>query len=340
MSAPAPASPLRLGRRQLLATGAVAGLGLLAGCRRSGPRLLASRGDLPAPWAQVLPAPWRLETRDDPAAVLAALDPERPALVQLSDGWASGLATDTWQPIHDGGLLDRLAPRARAVSRLFGPDGAPRLALPFAVSPWVLLLRNRPDLLRRAPEGWELLLDPSLRGRLVLPASPRVTIALVNGDPARLRRLRAQALAYDDRHGLNLLLGGEAEALVLPRRRVVPLLQRDPRLQALLPQAGSPLSWNLLLRPAGAAPTPPTAWLAKLLDPSLLPDLLAAGWVPPLPHEELARASAGFPPALRALLAPPAGVLERCTDLPPLATAERLALQDLWDRSAPPPDRS
>jgi hypothetical protein len=200
----------------------------------------------------------------------------------------------------------------------------------------VLLLRNRPDLLRRAAEGWALLLDPSLRGRVVLPASPRVTIALVDGDPARLRRLRAQALAYDDRHGLNLLLGGEAEALVLPRRRVVPLLQRDPRLQALLPQAGSPLSWNLLLRPAGAAPTPPPAWLAKLLDPSLLPRLLAAGWVPPLPHGELARASAGFPPALRALLAPPAGVLERCTDLPPLAAAERLALQDLWDRSAPP----
>jgi hypothetical protein len=222
------------------------------------------------------------------------------------------------------------------VSRLFGPDGAPRLALPFAVSPWVLLLRNRPDLLRRAAEGWALLLDPSLRGRVVLPASPRVTIALVDGDPARLRRLRAQALAYDDRHGLNLLLGGEAEALVLPRRRVVPLLQRDPRLQALLPQAGSPLSWNLLLRPAGAAPTPPPAWLAKLLDPSLLPRLLAAGWVPPLPHGELARASAGFPPALRALLAPPAGVLERSTDLPPLAAAERLALQDLWDRSAPP----
>lgn len=340
MSASPLSFPPRLGRRQLLGAAALAGLGLLAGCRRSGPRLLASRGDLPAPWAEALPAPWRLEVRDEPAAVLTALEREKPALVQLSDGWATSLPARSWQPFGDDGLLDRLAARARPVSRLFGADGAPALALPFAVSPWVLLLRNRPDLLRRAAEGWELLLDPSLRGRLVLPASPRVTLALVNGDPARLRRLRAQALAYDDRHGLNLLLGGEAEALVLPRRRVVPLLQRDPRLQALLPREGSPLSWNLLLRPAGAAAAPPPAWLAKLLEPSRLPRLLAAGWVPPLPYDDLARACAGFSPTLKALLAPPAGVLERCTDLPPLPSAERLALQDLWDRSAPPPDRA
>ena len=61
--------------------------------------------------------------------------------------------------------------------------------------------------------------------------------------------------------------------------------------------------------------------------------LFRSGWVPPLPREDLARASAGFPAALRDLLVPPPGVIERCSDLPPLATAEQLALQDLWDRS-------
>ena len=41
---------------------------------------------------------------------------------------------------------------------------------------------------------------------------------------------------------------------MLPRQRVVGLLRRDPRLQVLLPEHGSPLSWNLLLRPAGPHP--------------------------------------------------------------------------------------
>lgn len=327
-------APPRLRRRQLLGAGALLGLGLLGGCRRPGLRLLASRGDLPLPWSQELPSPWRLELRDDPAAVLEALATEPPALLQLGDGWATDLSAPSLQPIGTGALLDRLTPQARPVSRLFAAAG-PALAYPFAVSPWVLLLRNRPDLARRSAEGWDLLLDPSLQGRLVLPSAPRLSIALMNGDAGRLRRLRAQALAYDDRQGLNLLLGGEAEALVLPRRRVVPLLQRDPRLQALLPDSGAPLSWSLLLRPAAAAPPPPLEWLGAILEPPLLPRLLAAGWVPPLPRETLARACAGFPEPLRALLVPPPGVMERCSDLPPLGAAERLALQDLWDRSAP-----
>lgn len=344
---PVAASLLLLRRRQLLGGGVLAGLGLLAGCRRPPrPRLVASRGDLPSAWSEALPSPWQVELRDDPAAVVAALASEGsargvapPALLQLGDGWATGLDPAALQPIGSEALIGRLIPQALPVSRLFAASrrpGAP-LAYPFSVSPWVLLLRNRPDLVERAAEGWELLLDPSLRGRLVLPSSPRVTIALVGGDPGRLRRLRAQALAYDDRQGLNLLLGGKAEALVLPRRRVVPLLQRDPRLQALLPAAGAPLAWNLLLRPAGAQPAPPLEWLAALLEPPLLGRLLAAGWVPPLPQPILERACAGFPAPLRALLAPPAGVMERCVDLPPLGAAERLALQDLWDRSAPSP---
>ena len=342
--APSPLLP-PLRRRQLLAAGALAGVALLAGCRRPPrPRLLASRGDLPSAWSEELPAPWQVELRDDPAAVAAALtsDPAAaaaaaPALLQLSDGWALTLPAAALQPIGSEALLARLTPPARSLSRLFatGARPGPPLAYPFSLSPWVLLLRDRPDLAARAAEGWDLLLDPSLRGRLVLPSSPRVTIALVEGDPDRLRRLRAQALAYDERQGLSLLLGGEAEALVLPRRRVIPLLQRDPRLQALLPETGAPLAWNLLLRPTGPHPAPPLEWLAAVLEPPLLPRLLAAGWVPPLPRATLERACAGFPPPLRALLVPPAGVIERCSSLPPLAPEERLALQSLWDRSAP-----
>ncbi|MCS5692193.1 twin-arginine translocation pathway signal [Cyanobium sp. FGCU-6] len=346
-----------LPRRTLLRLAASTGLGLpalslLGGCRAEAAELLAVRGELPAGWARRLPSPWRLRQLDDPAAVRAALlppaagsaasarprtDGSPPALIQLGDGWATSLPRPSLQPIGTPALLARLAPLAAPVQRLFAPEGSPALAWPWSLSPWVLVLRDRPDLAARAADGWDLLLDPSLAGRVVLPSSPRVTIALVEGDLTRLRRLRAHALASDDRDGLRLLLSGPAQAAVVPRQRVVPLLRSDPRLQVVLPAEGGPLTWNLLLRPTGDGPAPPIDWLAEILEPPLLPRLLAAGWVPPLPRPLLQQALKGFPAAMAAILLPPAVVQERWRDLPPLPAQERLALQHLWDEAAPPP---
>jgi hypothetical protein len=331
-----PASPLP--RRQLLQLGAAALPLLLGGCRQERHRLLASRRDLPALWTARLPRDWSLRSEDEPAAVAEALRgpaAARPALAQLWDGWATSLPASVLQPFGSAGLLSRLAPLASPASRLFAPAGAPTVAFPWAVDPWVLLLRDRPDLARRRDEGWGLLLDPSLRGRLVLPSSPRLSLSLVQADPQRLRQLRRASLANDERDGLSLLLSGEAEAMVLPRRRAVPLLRSDPRLAVVLPQQGAPLGWNLLLRPAGAAVEPPLEWLEAVLQPPLLPRLLAAGWVPPLPRSQLEVAATSLPAPQRQLLLPPEAVLQRCWSLPPLTADERRTLQQLWDEAAP-----
>ena len=321
-------------RRQVLRLGVLSGTLSLAGCSRSrGPLLVAGRGEMPSSWTQRLPAPWSVRLVAGPAEVRQAA--EEASLMQLGDGWALADPRPAVQPIGTPELLGRLDPKAAPPARLFAPSGSPLLAFPWSVSPWVIVLRNRPDLVRRSEEGWSLLLDPSLRDRLVLPSSPRVCIALVGEDPARLARLRRQALAHDDREGLNLLLSGEADAAVLPRQPVVPLLRRDPRLRVVLPADGAPLAWNLLLRPASAGAEPPLEWLAAILEPPLLGRLLTSGWVPPLPPSSLRAALAGSPPALAALLAPPDAVWERCQSLPPLTEAERNRLQNLWDAAAP-----
>jgi putative spermidine/putrescine transport system substrate-binding protein len=327
-----------LPRRRLLHLAAFSGLSLLAGCRQSRSPLLVSRGDFPSAWAARLPRDWSQQLLDDPETLLQTLrtaEGARTGLLQLWDGWASSLPPNRWQPFPAGDLPGGLIALAAPVSRLFAAEGSPTLAFPWAIDPWVLLLRDRPDLARRAAEGWNLLLDPSLQGRLVLPSSPRLSITLMGADPQRLRQLRRAALANDERHGLNLLLAGEAEALVLPRRRAVPLLRSDPRLTVVLPPEGAPLGWNLLLRPAGVAVQPPRAWLAELLTAPLLSRLLASGWVPPLPRARLEAAAASLPAVQRALLMPPQDLLDRCWSLPPLDARERARLQALWDGASP-----
>jgi hypothetical protein len=139
---------------------------LLAGCRGSSddPLLLSARGELPPAWVKALPKPWRLQPLDSPAAVLEATmqGPGAPAaaLLQLSDGWAADLPPSALQPIGTAALLARLDPLAGPVSRLFRAASAPALAFPWAVNPWVLVLRDRPDLARRRAAGWDLLLPP------------------------------------------------------------------------------------------------------------------------------------------------------------------------------------
>lgn len=336
----------QLTRRSLLGMGMEMGLvgslallqGGLLGCSRRPAGLAARRGDLPERWVRQLPREWRVRWLESPALVGEASQAplaERPALVQLGDGWASDLPDATWAPFDHGPLLRRLDARAAAPSRLFRAGAGAPVAFPWSSNPWVLVLRDRPDLAKQAHRGWDLLLDPSLAGKVVLPSSPRVVMALVQEDPQRLCRLRRQALAQDDRHGLHLLLSGPAQAAVLPRQQVVPLLRRDPRLVVLLPEQGAPQTWSMLLRPAGGQASPPAPWLEAILQPPLLPRILAAGWVPPLPTPVLAEALKGFPPAVAQLLLPPAAVLARCQDLPPLKAQERKRLQELWDSTLP-----
>lgn len=337
-------TPAVLSRRRLLQLGVGAGAGLLAACRSApGPELLLAEADLPAAWLKQLPAPWRTRQVADAAAVQKAVRElgQRPApgLVALSDGWASGLSRQQLQSFEAPRLWARLAAFSAPVARLYGPVGEAQLAFPWAYSPWVIALRSRPDLAARRQEGWQLLLDPSLRGRLVLPSSPRISLEIMGGDFERLERLRAQALAYDDRDGLNLLLSGDAEAAVLPLQRLIPLLRRDQRLAVIWPDSGAPLSWQLLLRPAGAAPSapPPLEWLGAVLEQPLLEGLLARGWVPPLPQADLAPVARRFPESIAALLLPGDGLLQRCWSLPPLSVPQQLAQQNLWDAAAPRP---
>jgi hypothetical protein len=334
-----------LSRRQLLRLGLISGAGvalpgLLTSCQKGKDQVLAAvKGQFPQAWSQKLPAGWQPRWLDDPEAVGRS----KAALWALSDGWASALPRQNIHPIGLEAELQQLTSWAAPVSRLFAPEGSPALAFPWAFSPWVLVLRNRPDLAQRRAEGWQLLLDPSLNGQLVLPSSPRVAMALLGHGLEPLMALRGQALAYDERDGLNLLLSGEAQAMVTPLQRVIPLLRRDQRLQVVLPASGAPLTWQLLLRPAPGVAGPvtgsvaplPVGWIQMLWDRSLLESLLLKGWVPPLPRAVLEPVLGGFPKPVAQLLLPSDGVLQRCWSLPPLGPQAQLGLQTLWDAAAP-----
>lgn len=294
-----------LTRRSLLTL--LSGVGLLAACSGPKQRLGVQNGTLPRAWLQRLPAGWGFES----ITLGTSLPKPGQGLgpLALTDGWAASQPVNHWLPWPASAVTELLMPEAQVLL----PWG-----LPVAMGPWLLVLRDRPDLWQSLADkaGWQLLLHPSLRGQLLLPASQKVVLDIAKrmGNQAEIMdQLKQQALGFNDVDALTLLLNGEAQAAVLPSRAVVPLLRSDSRLRAFLPIQGAPLWWNLLVRPASAAAMPPLEWLLAPSKSPLLDQLLRAGFTPPLKLPLLAAALSRQPQAQ--LLRPSAELLARCTTI-------------------------
>ena len=326
-----------LSRRHVLQMIGATGSVLLAGCRQAtaSPTLMAPAGVLPKPWADALPKPWRLML----ASSQQEWRPEERARVDLlvmADGWLDAYSADALQPIASEPLRRQLDRQAQS---LLGELGALQdRVLPLAVSPWVMLLRDDPAM---AKEGWPLLLDSAVAGRVVLPASPRLVMSLADhlGGSQSLSTLRRQALTFDDRQASNWLLKGDARVVVLPLNRCIALLRRDPRLRAVLPASGAPLHWTVLLRPEASREPVPQSWVEQGWRDPLRRRLVQLGWRAPITSSDPVSGSMADQNALsvrlRPLLFPPAETWSRCWSLPPLPPQGQKDLERLWRDSAP-----
>ncbi len=330
----------QLGRRELLKLGLMAGLMGLASCGRASaaPLLRATPETLPKKWRRSLPVPWSYQPIEVDAGrnpFIAALE-QGNDLLALGDGWLTSLPAKTLQRIEAPGLQDRLDGQARAFEASLGPALQSRV-LPVGVSPWVLLFRQGDPWALQARSGWQVLLDPALKGRVVLPQSPRLVMSLAERMQVAdgLRQLRAQAYTFDDRQGLNWLIQGKARVAVLPLQRCLPSLRRDPRLSVVLPNSGAPLNWTVLVRSALTREPLPQQWVEQSWQEPLLGQLLAGGWIPPLPRAELRRALRAIPKAYRSIVLPSKEVWSRCWSLPVLTAVQQMELDQRWSQSTP-----
>ena len=326
-----------LSRRHVLQMIGATGSVLLAGCRQAtaSPTLMAPAGVLPKPWADALPKPWRLMLASSQQEWRPE-DRARVDLLVMADGWLDAYSADALQPIASEPLRRQLDRQAQS---LLGELGALQdRVLPLAVSPWVMLLRDDPAM---AKEGWPLLLDSAVAGRVVLPASPRLVMSLADhlGGSQSLSTLRRQALTFDDRQASNWLLKGDARVVVLPLNRCIALLRRDPRLRAVLPESGAPLHWTVLLRPEASREPVPQGWVEQGWRDPLRRRLVQLGWRAPITSSDPVPGSMADQNALsvrlRPLLFPPAETWSRCWSLPPLPPQGQKDLERLWRDSAP-----
>ncbi len=331
---------MNLGRRKFLQLGLLTGLSGLSGCKaaKQGPSLRATAESLPKEWRRMLPNPWRyIPIKNSRLREPFKFELEDGAdVLALNDGWLLELSKETLQPIDKAWVENSFDYQAKKFLSGLGGDLAPRV-LPIGVSPWVLLFRNGNPWLEEARLGWEVLLNPALKDLVVLPRSPRLVMDLADRMDVdeSLYRLRRQVLTFDDRYGLNWLLQGQARVVVLPFKRCLPILRKDPRLNAVLPQSGAPLNWTVLVHSAKSLEPFPVSWLKNSLRSPLLNQLLRVGWIPPVKLEKLRKEPIRLAETYREIILPSQSVWSNCWSLPPLTEARQVQLEERWSQSSP-----
>tara|TARA_Y100001968_G_scaffold332818_1_gene392489 strand:+ start:1881 stop:2894 length:1014 start_codon:yes stop_codon:yes gene_type:complete len=325
-----------LRRREFIKLSLLAGLSGLSACGVGSekPILSASKETLPKDVIKALPPPWRfkhlgLESLGFPESFY--LEEERTDLLAIGDGWLGRLQLDEFLPINIEGILPRLNSQAKNISKTFGDDSQTKV-FPVGVSPWVMLFRNEESLPQKAQHSWEVLLEPALKGHLILPNSPRVVMSLADkiGSSDALEKLIAQAKTFDDRNSLNWLLSGQAKAAILPLQRCVESLFQDQRLSVALPSVGAPLNWTVLLRPRSSKKDLPISWLEDIWSFPLLGRLLARGWIAPVDYEALEQGRDFIRKDLQSIVLPEEYVWDRCWSLLPLNHIEMKELESRW----------
>ncbi|NJR38947.1 MAG: extracellular solute-binding protein [Leptolyngbyaceae cyanobacterium CSU_1_4] len=189
------------------------------------------------------------------------------------------------------------------------------------------------------PQNWSDLWRPELKGHLSLPDSPRTVIGLalkklgqsvhlqdletVPSLPAELQALHQQVKFYSSDAYLQPLSLGDTWVAVGWSNEILPTLERDRTLAALIPTTGSLLTADLWVHPATAQP--------NLAQSALLPKWINFCWQPKIAAQLSFLSSAPsplfkgnqnleIPPVLqqKPLLLPPAAVLQRSEFLLPL----------------------
>ncbi len=329
-----------LERREFLQFGLSAGLFFFAGCtpRRDIPLLTGAPEALSKRAIRSLPEPWKyrsFQSSNSQTPFKDALE-DGTDLVVINDGWLPELPEELIKPIDNKEFFERFD--QKTMNFLGSLDQSFRgCVLPVSVSPWVMLFRNGDTWIDEAKKSWQALLDPRLKGLVVLPKSPRLVMELADTmeTDRSLQQLKDQALVFDDRYGLNWVLEGKARVVVLPLQRCLSALRRDPRLSIAFPRSGSPLQWTLLVHSAFSSVPFPHSWVIRLFEPPLLGQLLSEGWIPSVTFSEWEKDLSQMPSRYRKIIFPNEEAWSNSWSLPPLTISQKKELSRRWSQLFP-----
>ena len=148
-----------------------------------------------------------------------------------------------------------------------------------------------------------------------------------------LKKLKSQAMLFDDKNMLNWLINSDACVAIVPYSLCSKYLKIDPRLSLVFPSQGVPLMWHFLLSRSNLNNGILIKWIKSLENKSTVDKLVSEGWYLPFNSDYLQS-------KYKSEMFPNSGPSEKCWEnswsFPVLTNEQKINLKNFWNESLTP----
>ena len=206
---------------------------------------------------------------------------------------------------------------------------------PIGVVPYTIIIKNNKELINAARTSWDFLLSKKLIGKIIFPQSPRIILSIAQkiNSSNSLKKLKSQAMLFDDKNMLNWLINSDAIVAIVPYSLCSKYLKIDPRLSLVFPNQGVPMMWYFLLSRSNLNNAILFKWIKSLENKSIVDKLVSQGWYLPFNSDYLQS-------KYKTEMLPTSGPSEKCWEnswsFPVLTNEQKINLKNIWNESLSP----
>ena len=252
----------------------------------------------------------------------------------INDGWVNSINFAKFEKINQYTLIENLDKRSIDFLESFNENQRSKL-FPIGVVPYTIIIKNNKELINSARTSWDFLLSKKLKGKIIFPQSPRIILSIAKkiNSTNSLKKLKSQAMLFDDKNMLNWLVNSDACLAIVPYSLCSKYLKIDPRLSLVFPSEGVPLMWHFLLSRSNLNDEILIKWIKSLEKKSIVDKLVSQGWYLPFNSDYLQT-------KYKSGMSPISGPSKRCWDnswsFSVLTSEQKINLQNSWNESLTP----
>ncbi len=201
--------------------------------------------------------------------------------LMVNDGWINKIKFEDFKDL-DIGPLTNFNVQSKKYLSTFDLNIRNKL-FPIGVIPYAVVVKKNLDIENMVRESWDFLLSEDLKGKILLPNSPRIILSIAEkiDEQKALNKLINQKYIYDDKNALDWLLNSKAVVGIMPYSLCKEILKLDSRFTIVFPRKGVPLIWQFIMCKSNSSQKPMLDWINSLNTYDGIRKLEKDGWYLP-----------------------------------------------------------